>query len=148
MKRFLCFVIFLSLLPLLFSCESEKSSLDAMLELKFMGKISGNVYFSGAAEGDDYYIDSDLMGLLFFEDIPPKNFAVILSPSVDYPYEVMLVVPEAEEDVVSLADMLRRRLVLLTGDSEARPIVTGEFIAYSTKELSIDLRRTLEKIMT
>ena len=147
MKRLFCLLIFLALLLSLVSCEGEKSSLDGITELKYIGKISGNVYFSGAEEGSENYIDADLMAMLFFEDTPPKNFAVILSPSVDYPYEVMLVIPEDGEDVVSLADTLRRRLVLLTGDSEASPIVTAQFLAYSTRELDIDLRRTLEKIM-
>ena len=148
MKRFFCIIVFLAQLLALFSCESKKTSLDAILELKYIGKISGNVYFSGASEEEDGYIDSDLMKMLFFEETPPKNFALILSPSVDFPYEVMLVIPDASEDVISLADTLRRRLVLLTADSGASPIVTAEFIAYSTKELSLDLRDTLEKIMT
>lgn len=148
MKRVLRFIIFFALAFSLVSCESGKSSLDALTELKYIGKISGNIYFSGADEGSEHYIDPDLMSMLFFEDTPPGNFAVILSPSVDYPYEVMLVIPEAGEDVVSLADTLRRRLVLLTGDSEASPIVTAQFLAYSTRELNIDLRRTLEKIIT
>ena len=148
MKRFLCLSIFLALLLSIVSCERGKSSLDGITELKYIGKISGNVYFSGAEEGSENYIDADLMAMLFFEDTPPKNFAVILSPSVDYPYEVMLVIPEVGEDVVTLADTLRRRLVLLTGDSAAKPVVTAEFLAYSTVELDIDLRRTLEKILT
>ena len=141
-------MLFFTLFSTLVSCESAISSLEVLREVKFIGKISGNIYFSGAAEGDDEYIDSDLMSMLFFEDKPPKNFAVILSPSVDYPYEVMLVIPDEGEDVVTLADTLRRRLVLLTDDGKARPIVTAEYLAYSTAELNIDLRRTLEKIMT
>ena len=148
MKRFLCLVLLFALALALASCEGARSSLEVMREVKFIGKISGNIYFSGACEGDDEYIDPDLMGMLFFEDTPPKNFAVILSPSVDYPYEVMLVIPDDGEDVVTLADTLRRRLVLLTDDGKARPIVTAEYLAYSTAELNIDLRQTLEKIMT
>ena len=119
-----------------------------MTELKYIAKISGNIYFSGAGEESEHYIDKDLSEMLFFEDDPPKNFAVILSPSIDRPYEIMLALPEHGEEILTLADTLRRRLVLLTGDSDAIPVVTAEFVVYSTKELDIDLRRTLEKIMT
>ena len=148
MKRSLCFMLLLTVIISLVSCGSARSSLDVITEVKMIGKISGNIYFSKATEESDYYIDRDLMSMLFFEDTPPKNFAVILSPSIDYPNEVMLVIPEDGEDVIALADTLRRRLVLLTGDSDATPIVTAEYLAYSTAELNIDLRRTIEKIMT
>lgn len=148
MKRSLCFMLLLTIITSLISCGSARSSLDVITEVKMIGKISGNIYFSKAPEESDYYIDRDLMSMLFFEDTPPKNFAVILSPSIDYPHEVMLVIPEDGEDVIALADTLRRRLVLLTGDSDATPIVTAEYLAYSTAELNIDLRKSLEKIMT
>ena len=148
MKRSLCFMLLLTVIISLVSCGSARSSLDVITEVKIIGKISGNIYFSKASEESDYYIDRDLMSMLFFEDTPPKNFAVILSPSIDYPNEVMLVIPEDGEDVIALADTLRRRLIILTGNSDASPIVTAEYLAYSTAELNIDLRRTLEKIMT
>ena len=141
-------MLLLTVIISLVSCGSARSSLDVITEVKMIGKISGNIYFSKATEESDYYIDRDLMSMLFFEDIPPKNFAVILSPSIDYPNEVMLVIPEDGEDVIALADTLRRRLIILTGNSDASPIVTAEYLAYSTAELNIDLRRTLEKIMT
>ena len=141
-------MLLLTVIISLVSCGSARSSLDVITEVKMIGKISGNIYFSKAAEESDYYIDRDLMSMLFFEDTPPKNFAVILSPSIDYPNEVMLVIPEDGEDVIALADTLRRRLIILTGNSDASPIVTAEYLAYSTAELNIDLRRTLEKIMT
>ncbi|MBQ7356271.1 MAG: hypothetical protein IJW66_02610 [Clostridia bacterium] len=148
MKRILCLFLFWVTLFFLVSCESQKTALDAILELKYIGKISGNIYYSGAIEGDEYYIDGDMRAMLFFEDTPPRHFALILSQSVDFPYEVMLIIPERDEDIIALSDLARRRLVLLTGDGEAEPIVTAEFIAYSTKELNIDLRRALEKIIT
>jgi hypothetical protein len=148
MKRILLFLPSLLLFISLISCECAKTSLDAILELKYIAKIQGDVYFSGAAEEDEHYIDADMRRSLFPEDTPPKNFALILSPSVDYPYEIMLIIPSRGEDISALSDVARRRLLLLSGGVSSEPVVTGEFIAYSTRELDIDLRRTLMKIIT
>ena len=148
MRKIACFTLVILLFASLFSCQSEVSALDVAMTLKYMGKISGNVYFSGAEEGSDHYIDSDMMKSLFSEDEPPENFAVILSSGIDLPYEIMIIIPQRGEDVIELADVAERRLVLLTGDGGAAPVVTGNFIAYSTVALDIDLEKTLRKIIT
>jgi hypothetical protein len=148
MRKILCFVIIFALLFSLASCSEVPSSLEVMLDLKYIGKISGEVYSSLAAEGDEHYIDSDLENMLFFGERAPENYAVILSPFIDLPHEVLLIIPMQGEDEGALYDLARRRLALLLSSPDARPEMTGDFIAYSTLDIKLDLVDTVEKIIS
>ena len=147
MRKLWLIVLFVCVSVGFSSCGSTPSSLDAVLDLKYAHRISGRVYSSQSAEGGEYYIDDDMERMLFGTATAPKNYSLILSPNIDYPYELMLIIPEADEDASELSDLARLRLVLLSGDSSAEPAVTGEFIVYSTAELDFDIVKALRKII-
>ena len=86
--------------------------------------------------------------MLFFGERAPENYALILSPVIDRPCEVLLIIPMPGEDSDELYDKARRRLSLLLGTDDSKPEMTADFIAYSTFDMKIDLKDTVEKIIS
>ena len=123
MKRTIALLLLLSLI-LITSCSKKRSAEDILLEFCEGYPISASLYSSLAREGDEGYIDDEMLYTLYgVESFPVAEFSLALYGKVDTVREIGVFLTGNGEDRIELSELLSNRIRFLSSFSDGEGFI-------------------------
>ena len=118
MKGFLALLIISSIL-FISSCSEKPCAEDVILCVCREYPIDATVYSSERAEGEEGFIDAEMLDTLYgTSEMPTGEFALVLYGKVDTVREIGVFVTDRGDDVIALVELIGRRMDFLSSVSD------------------------------
>lgn len=118
MKRFLALLLLGSLL-VMSSCSRSACAEDILTAVCREYPLDATVYSSHKREGEDGFIDGEMLVTLYGTDEGlTGEFALVLYGKVDTVREIGVFITEKGDDIIGIAELLRRRIDFLSSASD------------------------------
>ena len=123
MKKIIAVLLVISILPLS-ACKKTRSAEDILSELIKEYPIEATLYSSLCYEGDEGYIDTDMLSALYgVSEYPTRDFAVVLYGKVDTVREIGVFVTDGGDDVIRTTEIITRRISFLSSFAEGEGFI-------------------------
>lgn len=149
MKRILLILIVIALGLSMASCGRELVAETLLCDFLSAYGAGGTVYSPLSSEGEDGYVDGDMMSKIYIhEGAFPENYAVLLNSRADYGAECAVFVCKDKYESARVMEICRERISLL-GKTEGDTVIyrSGNIIFYSTFDDIDNVERIWIKII-